>query len=222
MRISTLLVAAATLAIVSPASATVTNGSFESGFSGWTQFGNTGFSTTQAGGTAGAKEAIFGPVGSVGGISQNIATTIGQFYTVSFDLMNGGGNPNSALISFGGNTLLSLTNASAFGYTSYSYNVMASATVSALSFGFRHNPDYYRLDNVSVTPTAPAVPEPATWAMMIGGLALGGTQVRPRKTGVAFPWSDDVRKFETPLGMPAGFFSFPSPEERGEAVTPPR
>lgn len=32
----------------------------------------------------------------------------------------------------------------------------------------------------------PAVPEPATWAMMLGGLALAGVALRRRKTAVSF------------------------------------
>ncbi|MBT2188702.1 PEP-CTERM sorting domain-containing protein [Sphingobium sp. H33] len=38
-------------------------------------------------------------------------------------------------------------------------------------------------DNLS---TPAAVPEPATWALMIGGLALVGASMRRRKTTVAF------------------------------------
>jgi subtilisin-like proprotein convertase family protein len=40
--------------------------------------------------------------------------------------------------------------------------------------------------SISATPTAPAVPEPATWAMMIGGLGVVGMQLRRRKTTVSF------------------------------------
>ncbi|MBT2188181.1 PEP-CTERM sorting domain-containing protein [Sphingobium sp. H33] len=39
------------------------------------------------------------------------------------------------------------------------------------------------LDNVRVSG---AVPEPATWAMMIGGFALAGTAMRRRKAAVSF------------------------------------
>lgn len=37
-----------------------------------------------------------------------------------------------------------------------------------------------------VVAAAPAVPEPATWAMMMGGLGLVGASMRRRKTAVAF------------------------------------
>jgi hypothetical protein len=36
------------------------------------------------------------------------------------------------------------------------------------------------------TPSTPPVPEPATWAMMVGGLGLVGMQMRRRKTAVSF------------------------------------
>lgn len=39
--------------------------------------------------------------------------------------------------------------------------------------------------NLQLAPP-PAVPEPATWAMMIGGLGLVGLQMRRRKTAVSF------------------------------------
>jgi hypothetical protein len=44
------------------------------------------------------------------------------------------------------------------------------------------------LDNVSLDIAAPgaAVPEPATWAMMIGGFALAGAAMRRRQTAVRF------------------------------------
>jgi hypothetical protein len=38
----------------------------------------------------------------------------------------------------------------------------------------------------SVSPLAAAVPEPATWAMMIGGLAMVGASMRRRKVAISF------------------------------------
>jgi hypothetical protein len=42
------------------------------------------------------------------------------------------------------------------------------------------------LDNVSLDVAAGAVPEPATWGMMIGGFALAGAAMRRRKAAVSF------------------------------------
>ena len=43
--------------------------------------------------------------------------------------------------------------------------------------------DYFKIAGLSETP---AVPEPATWGMMIGGLAAVGVSMRRRKTAVSF------------------------------------
>ncbi len=42
----------------------------------------------------------------------------------------------------------------------------------------------FELDNLSTL--SGAVPEPTTWAMMIGGLAMVGLQMRRRKATVSF------------------------------------
>ncbi len=46
--------------------------------------------------------------------------------------------------------------------------------------------DGYSFDNVLTANAGPAVPEPATWAMMIGGFALAGATMRRRKAAVSF------------------------------------
>jgi len=67
----------------------VANGSFETGdFTGWTQIGNTGFTGVEcpgapfAGPGDGNCDAFFGPVGSTGGITQNLATVAGVRYFI--------------------------------------------------------------------------------------------------------------------------------------------
>ena len=91
------------------------NGSFETGdFTGWTQFGNTGFTGVGGGGTDGLFEGVFGPIGSTGGITQLIATIPSEVYLVSFDLANDGGTPNSFAADFG-SILSSFSDAGAFG-----------------------------------------------------------------------------------------------------------
>ena len=52
------------------------------------------------------------------------------------------------------------------------------------SFAANESNDSFKLKSITFT-TAP-VPEPATWAMMIGGLGLVGSSMRRRKTAVSF------------------------------------
>jgi hypothetical protein len=164
--------AAALMAPPAHAASIVTNGGFETGnFSGWTQFGNTGATgvTTTFNGVApfeGSFQGAFGPVGSTGGIFQTLATGIGQAYSYSF----------SAAIN---NILVppTLSNAGRFGYTTYSGTFTATSLSTDLRFTFRQDPAYYYVDAVSVA----AVPEPATWAMMIGGFGIAGMALRRRR-----------------------------------------
>jgi hypothetical protein len=186
MRIQVLLAGAAMALMASAAavsaSATelVTNGGFETGdFSGWTNFGNTGFTGVQTGNfngvnpTEGGHQSYFGPVGSTGGITQTIATVGGNHYTFSFDLFGFvGGNFYSA--AFDGVTLLSGSGGTG-GYGSHVFDVVASGDSTAVTFTFQHNPSFYLLDNVSVSG---GVPEPASWALMLSGFLGAGGAIR--------------------------------------------
>ncbi len=181
-------VAALTAAPAFAATNLVTNGSFETGnFSGFSQFGNTGF-TGVAGNffgvnpTDGSFQAYFGPIGSEGGISQDIATMAGKSYTVSFDVANFGGGGTAIDVAFAGTSLISAVDQPGYGYTHETFTVAATGSTSALSFAFQQNPSYYLLDNISVTSNAP---EPATWALMIGGFGLVGASLRRRSAALA-------------------------------------
>lgn len=159
----------------------VTNGGFDTGdFTGFTQGGNTSFTGIGYYGPPYYNVAYFGPQNTPGSIQQTIATMAGQLYNFSFDLQNDGGNPNSANVSFGGTNVLSLTDASSFGFTHYSFNVAATSANTALNFAFQQNPAYFRLDNISVMAIAGGVPEPATWGLMILGFGAAGFAMRRR------------------------------------------
>ncbi len=173
----------------------VTNGDFEAGdFSGWTLTDIDPFyaAVDTLAPHSGVYGAYVGNPDFPGSLSQSIATTAAQTYTVSFWLMLendvlGAAKPNSIDVSFGGTSLLSLTDSDAFDYRQYSYDVVAGGPSTDLVFSFYDLPAFWDLDDVSVVAKAPpAVPEPATWGLMLGGQALAGGMMRRRRTAVSF------------------------------------
>ena len=96
--------------------------------------------------------AYFGPVGDTATISQNIATTPGDSYSLSFYLANPvGGTPNYFSVTFG-NSSFSFTNFGvAFGWQQFTLTTVATSNETPLSFTFRNDPSYWFLDNVTVS-----------------------------------------------------------------------
>jgi hypothetical protein len=169
-----LVVACATPAVAAPI---LVNGGFETGdFTGWTQIGNTTFNGVQCPGPGptvfqGNCSAFFGPIGSTGGISQNVTgLTPGAFYNVAFAFLPDGGNPSSFSASFGATPLVSLSNPPASPYQVMAFVVQASGASQVLAFNFRDDPGFLLLDAVSVTDST--IPEPATLTLF--GIALSG------------------------------------------------
>lgn len=190
-----LLAAAALVAAPAMAANLVTNGSFETGnFSGWVQGGNTGFTSVIPAltnvsipfvPTDGQFQAEFGPVGSVGTLSQTIATVAGRRYAFSFDIGTVVGSPNFYAASFDGVVLDSITNSLTMAYNRRTFTVDATGASSVISFAFRHDPSFYYLDNVTVSEVVAGVPEPTSWAMLIVGFGLTGATMRRRRAAVA-------------------------------------
>jgi len=169
----TLLVAVAVLALGNPAQANlVTNPGFEtSDFTGWTQSGNTGFTGVDGSPHSGSSAAFFGPVGSLGFISQNLGTTPGAGYDLRFFLRTDGGTPSEFQVLWNGAVVLDKTNLPATGYSETDLlNLLATGALTPLSFGFRDDPGFMFFDNVSVTPT----PEPATVVLCGTAMAAAG------------------------------------------------
>lgn len=174
----------------------VLNGGFETGdFSDWTLSSSatpsnttvTGDPTYVHGGAYGAK---LGPSGSDGFLSQMLTTTPGQAYDISFYLESinnptNGSTPNDFSMTFGSATLLPSATIAPQSYTLYKYSgVVATSDTTNLAFGFRDDPSYLGLDDVSVTASDPsAAPEPSSRAgLALIGLGLTGLMLRARKT----------------------------------------
>ena len=110
-----------------------------------------------------------------GTLSQTIATTAGQYYTVTFFLANFGGPHDTFLATFGGQTLLSLTDANAFGYRQFTMVVKATSNSTKLAFTGEQDPASFGLDDVSVV----AGPAPVMGGGLVSlGVAAAGFVTR--------------------------------------------
>ena len=166
------------------------NPGFESGLTGWRA---TGPACDYWGGSArvdpasgfgssprsGAADAAFPQYASscYGQISQNILTTSGGVYNVSFFAAAFGGSPDSFRASFAGVVLMDqpLTTS----YQLYSFDVTATGSSSVLDLEGWNAPGVEAVDDVSVTRVTP---EPASFVLMATGLTgLAGLARRRRK-----------------------------------------
>jgi hypothetical protein len=135
----------------------VQNGGFEtSSFSDWTYVGNSTYATVTFNSSyvySGTYGAQFGPSDSLGFLSQNLPTVGGVRYLLSFWLDNPlAGTPNEFNVSWNGNVLFDETNLAALPWTNMQFIVSTATTNSALQFGFRNDPAFFGLDDVSLSP----------------------------------------------------------------------
>jgi hypothetical protein len=134
----------------------VQNGGFETGsFSSWTQSGSTADTSVTSSSSyvhSGTYGAELGPVGSLGYLSQTLATVPGQSYLLSFWVENFASTNDEFSVAWNGSTLYDQTNLPAFGWANYVFAVTATNTSMVLQFGFRNDPTYFGLDDISVTP----------------------------------------------------------------------
>ena len=200
--VSRSLVAAAAVLACSGASAVdlVANGDFELGASNWNLIPTTGITVISAysaccsitGTYAGGQNAaFFGWDNLTGGqIWQDMTTTIGQQYTLTFQYGAISANSLQSLKAevLDGTSVLGFLDVSATGTSNlaailsapYSLSFVASSITTRLLFSdtssITNSVDGV-LDNISVT----AVPEPGTYAMLLAGLAAVGFVARRRK-----------------------------------------
>jgi hypothetical protein len=131
-----------------------------------------------------------------GGIEQTIATTSGVSYVLQFDLGASTiwDNPNPAALtaSATGTSLLAsqlftLTPTSDDTWLTETLDFTANSSSTTIEFlgDTSETSAYIGLDNVNVTAASTAIPEPATWAMiLIGSIGLGA-RIRSRRNRAA-------------------------------------
>lgn len=163
----------------------VANGDFETGdLSGWLESGNLGggmvfpvvsdpINTSNILGIFSLDTPYY--------VSQSLQTTSNGMYTLSFDLqVQGLGNTPGAVTFeawFGNQQVFGVVDRT-LEWTHFSFNNLRSnSSLTELKLGGRNDPDFTRLDNVSVQ----AIPEAETYAMLLAGLGLLAWSRRSRK-----------------------------------------
>ncbi len=97
-------------------------------------------------------------------------------YLIDFSFLPDGGVPSSFSASFGGVTLVSLTNPPGSStFENFAFTEIASGPSTTLQFDFRDDPGFLFLDAVSVS----AVPESAS--LLLVGVGLGGVWLARRR-----------------------------------------
>ena len=154
----------------------IDNGGFETGdFTGWTRSGNSGSTSVDAAfahtGTFGAK---LGPVGSDGFLSQNVTgLTAGNSYDLTFFLQYNGSGLNDFSLVVDGVTLFSVVNGPTTPYTSITRTFTATSPTAGVTFGFRQDPSFHGLDDVSISGGTPSVATPLPPTLLAGFLGMG-------------------------------------------------
>ena len=144
----------------------VENGGFETGdFTGWDLFGGDtkdNYVTNTQSPVLPYSGSYFAVLGSVGSnltyLSQSLATTAGEPYWLSLWLNSPDGlGPNQFTVSWNGQMLFNQTNLPALGWTNLVFPVSAAGTNTLLELGFRDDPSFLGLDDISVYPAYPSI-----------------------------------------------------------------
>jgi VCBS repeat-containing protein len=159
---------------------TIVNGGFETGdLTGWSASSSASTEFLGLGGAFGNYVAVLGPNNLTNSLSQDVATTPGQQYTVSFVL--GGDTEASSdplTVTWDGVTILSLAQVP-IGFTQYTFNVTgdASAATTPLSFDYSDDGTGILLDQVAVDADTSPATESAQGTINFTDAETGDTHV---------------------------------------------
>ena len=168
----------------------VTNGGFENtsiiAGSGWTPtaFIAEGFDylidTTASDAFRGSNSFAGGGIGAPGFISQTIATHAGSNYNIHLWIANFSGFADGTAIQvlWDGKVVYSETDILASGYREIVIDPMATGVFTTLSIGLQDDSFFLNIDNISVR----VVPEPATFALVLGALGAAAATRRRRRS----------------------------------------
>jgi hypothetical protein len=123
------------------------------------------------------QNCITGASSQLSSLDQELATTVGSNYTLTFDFASPGGNSMELEVLFGGVEVDDLFNLGQTGLTQYTVTgLVATSTTTDLDFLGRQDPGYDILTNVTVVDPLPtATPEPSALVLTgTGLLALAG------------------------------------------------
>lgn len=169
------------------ASNLIVNGDFRTGdFTGWTavavSYANS-ISSNHSDGSSTYSAEIAGYRYGPNTLTQVVSDLSGQSYTLGFSVLQLPPNMSAAAgsfdVSWSGVNVFTQAYPNLSGYHDYLVTVLGTGS-DTLLFTASNNPGFTYLTNVSLMAPA-AVPEPATWAMMLVGLGAVGFTMRRRQ-----------------------------------------
>jgi VCBS repeat-containing protein len=159
----------------------IVNGGFETGdLTGWSaSSGAISADFLALGGAFGNYAALLGPSATTQSLSQDIVTTPGQQYTLSFVVAGDPESASNALnVTWDGTTILSLSQVP-LGFNQYTFTVTGDPLggTTPLSFNYADDADGLLLDQVAVNPLTGPATESAQGTINFSDVETGDTHV---------------------------------------------